>query len=87
MKLKTRRNVFIAVWFLLGVLVLILAVEVSPIFFLGIVGLGVTVSWGLRSIKCPQCKTPALYREVSGVPIWTISIPKNCLKCKAPLDD
>lgn len=67
----------------------ILAVEISQMFLIPVLGLLFIAGFGLMSLKCAKCGEPLLYREkrILGtvMVVWGWRLPKKCVKCNEPI--
>ena len=85
MKIRTKRNLLIIAWFVIGLPLLFLAVEVSNLFLIPIFGLAIFVSSYTFTLRCPECKKPVSENPVNvfGKEIWMYTpwIPYLCSKC------
>jgi hypothetical protein len=76
--LRRRYALTVALWVLGGVLLGIAAIELSPIFLLGLFALQVVVAGISFSLKCPRCGQRLLYLKGGGA---RAMLPATCPRC------
>jgi len=89
MSLRSQLRIGYAVWVLLGMTFLVLAVEKSEIFLFALFGLLVVTGWFVMNLRCPNCGARVLYAPVRigsiTIPFVTSWIPKQCRSCRSSL--
>ena len=89
MSLRSQLRICYALWLLLGMTFLVLAVKESEIFLFALLGLFIVTGWFGMNLRCPNCDTPVLYALVRigpiTIPFVTSWIPKQCRNCKSSL--
>jgi hypothetical protein len=75
----------VAVWFVVGPLLALVATAVSPWIWMLVLGLMAGLGIYTMNLRCPKCNHPVLrgaLGEFWGVKSW---VPQSCVKCGAQL--